>query len=83
MIENSHFEVICPFETKIEKVRQREKVVLSFVAVLLFLRAQEFVCLFHTAFPAAGTAGILASFPTWTLAPLFYLIWGGQERKNI
>jgi len=64
LFENSHFEVICPFETKIEKGRQREKVVLSFVAVLLFLRAPEFFCPFHTASLAAGTAGVLASFPT-------------------
>lgn len=64
VIENSHFEVICPFETKIEKGRQRIKVILFFVTVLLFLRAQEFFCLFHTDFLAAGTAGVPASSPT-------------------
>lgn len=64
MFENSHFEVICPFETKIEKGRQREKVILSFVTVLLFFRAQEFFRLFHTVFLAEGTAGDPASFPT-------------------
>lgn len=72
--------MICPFETKIEKGRQREKLVLCFVAVLLFLRAQELFCLVPTAPVAVGTAGVPASFlPEHRLLLLSDLGWAGKE----